>query len=87
MSKCRLKDSKNLRNSQKNGDVKRPDKDSTRGQASMLHPNDSNMIECDLLSGMDLRVKTFIAIVYPIVISIACITLHENCPDNDHLPL
>jgi hypothetical protein len=53
MSKCGLKDSKILRKSQKNGDVKRPDIDSTRGQAPVLHPNGSNLIKCDPLSGMD----------------------------------
>ena len=60
------------------GDVKRPDMDSTRGQALVLHPNGSNMIKCDPLGGSDRKAKTSIAIVYPTVISIVCIILHEN---------
>ena len=31
--------------------------DSIRGQALMLHPNGSNMIKCDPLSGMDRKAK------------------------------
>ena len=39
------------------GDSRRPDIDSTRGQAPVFHPNSSNMIKCDPLGGMDCRAK------------------------------
>ena len=58
MSKCGLKDSLNSKKIAKRyGDVKRPDMDSTRGQAPMLHPNSSNMIKCDPLGGSDRKAK------------------------------